>query len=266
MTAHPDSWHRTFFTDLYTHFDPEFRDGDLTRTMVEFVNRQLAAAPGRDVLDLACGTGRHSVPLAGLGYRVTGVDLNACYLAQARTRAEGAGQDVRFVESDMRDLGALGSGSQDAVLSLHTSFGFFRNEDDNARVLREARRVLRPGGLLLIDVTNRDWFLHQSPETFGVGADEFVIRTFDSSTGTTYLHEELFDPRTSRIRWSVTAMGATESAVADYRVYSAHELAGICEGTGFQVDSFLGGYGAEPFHPHAPQLICIAHATEEPPD
>lgn len=73
---------------------------------------------------------------------------------------------------------------------------------------------------------DRDWFLSQSGESFGVEAHEFVVRNFDADGPVTYLYEERFSPLTSRLRWHIRTAGTTpeRSATADYRIYSAHEL------------------------------------------
>ncbi|MGW7279654.1 class I SAM-dependent methyltransferase [Streptomyces sp. NPDC054844] len=261
MTDSRAGWLDTFFTHVYTDSDLELRDPATTEAMVRCVSSALDLSPGAAVMDLACGTGRHSVPLSAAGYRVTGVDLMEHYLCQARARTRDAGQHVEFVQADMRDLGALPQGSFDAVVSLHTSFGFFDTEDENLSVLTQIRRVLAPGGRFLIDVMNRDWFLSQSGESFGVGADEFVVRNFDSSDGVTYLYEERFSPLTSRIRWHIRSADASVSATADYRVYSAHELISMLARAGFDVLGLHGDYDLSPFHVHSPHLICTAAAT-----
>ncbi|MFD8596054.1 class I SAM-dependent methyltransferase [Kitasatospora sp. NPDC059646] len=263
MTDRPTDWWSTFFTDVYTGSDLELRDAATAEAMVRCVTGALDPKPGAALLDLACGTGRHSVPLGAAGFEVTGVDLMEPYLAQARERAERAGQRVSFVRADMRDLSALPEGSFDAVVSLHTSFGFFDAEEENLAVLREVRSRLAPGGRLLIDVMNRDWFLTQSGESFGTAPEEFVVRNFDSSTGATYLYEERFDALTSRITWNIQAFDpapgtAGRSVTADYRVYSAHELTALLARAGLVPEKLYGDYDLSPFHIHSPHLICTA--------
>ncbi|MCD9144043.1 DUF4178 domain-containing protein [Streptomyces albireticuli] len=259
-TAEPGDWWTAFFGDIYTDSDIEQQDPGLTRAMVDCVTALVPPATHHRLLDLACGTGRHAVPLAGAGYRVTGADLSADYLGQARRRAAAAGRDVAFVRADMRDLGAFPDGSFDAVTNLHTSFGFFHDGAEDMRVLHEVRRVLAPGGRFLLDVVNRDAFLRQTSEVFGVPEDQYVIRNFDSSTGRTFLHEEVFDPLTSRIRWTVTEPATGRSSTADYRVFSAHELVGMLRAAGLRVEAVHGDYDRSPFTVHAPSVVVLASA------
>lgn len=253
-----EPWWITFFRgDLYTEGDTDFGDKTLTEAMVDCAASLLDQGPGTRLLDLACGPGRHSLPLSRRGFLVTGVDTAEAYLEAARRQADTG--KARFLRADMRDLSALADGSFDAVASLHTSFGFFPARAENLRVLREARRVLVPGGRLLLDVLNRDWFLRQAPEPAPPG--DYVVRSYDERPSAVYLHEERFDPVTSRITWTITETAGRRSATASYRTYSAHELAELAGEAGFRVTALFGDYDRSPFHLTAPHVICLADAA-----
>jgi SAM-dependent methyltransferase len=104
------------------------------------------------LLDVACGTGRHARAFAGLGWDVTGVDLNPLLLEHARaSMPEG-----RFVEGDMRALESLGlePGSFAAVTCLFDSTGYPLTNDGVLAALRGMRALLRRGGTLVAE------FLH----------------------------------------------------------------------------------------------------------
>ncbi|MFB6556268.1 class I SAM-dependent methyltransferase [Streptomyces sp. NPDC056405] len=267
QTTQPTPWYTEFFgtNDIYTDSDIEYQDPELTREMVDCVTALAPPHSHPRLLDLACGTGRHSVPLAAAGYRVTGADLSPHYLAQAGRRAEAAHSTAAFTRADMRDLSAFADGAFDTVVNLHTSFGFFPTEEEELQVLREVRRVLTPGGRFVIDVINRDAFLRQTSEVFGAHPrDQFVIRTYDDSTGRTFLHEEVFDPLTSRISWTVTEPAPPDApartSTADYRVFSAHELTGLLRTAGLTPGAVYGDYARTPFTIHAPSIVCVATA------
>ncbi|MBI5631755.1 MAG: class I SAM-dependent methyltransferase [Elusimicrobia bacterium] len=115
-----------------------------------FAARALGLKKGRKVLDLCCGTGRHSRLLARRGILVTGLDATPAYLRQAR-RLSGAG-NPRYVLGDIRRLAY--DEEFDAVLNLWTSFGYFLNPLEDFESLRGICRALKPGGLFLIDVVN----------------------------------------------------------------------------------------------------------------
>ncbi|MEX1028662.1 MAG: class I SAM-dependent methyltransferase [Paenibacillaceae bacterium] len=117
---------------------------------VEAMARWLQLPAGAEVFDLCCGMGRHSLALTDLGYQVTGMDLSEVLLHEAR-KAD-ANKAVRFVHGDMRAVPL--NEAFDAVVNLFTSFGYFDEMAENAQVLHEIERLLKPGGRFLIDYLN----------------------------------------------------------------------------------------------------------------
>jgi SAM-dependent methyltransferase len=113
-----------------------------TRAAEEFVAR-LNIPLGAGVLDVACGTGNLAIPLARDGARVTGVDIAANLLVQARQRADHEGLAITFDEGDAEQL-PYPDASFDAVVSMWGAMFAPRPEI----VAAELARVLRPGGLL----------------------------------------------------------------------------------------------------------------------
>ncbi len=145
-------WWRTFFRPSRFPID-DLIPADKTAAEIRALRKLLPAPPAR-VLDVACGTGRHAVGLARLGYEVTGVDQSSSYLALARRRAERAGVKVAYVKRDMRRLGLLGE--FDAVINLWTSFGYFETPGQDIAALRSMRAALKPGGRLILEIVDGD--------------------------------------------------------------------------------------------------------------
>lgn len=116
--------------------------------------RALKLKPGSRVLDLACGTGRHSVLLARRGAFVIGVDKTDAYLKVARRAARGL-PNCLFARGDMRRLPF--NGEFDAAMNVWTSFGYFDKESDDLKALKGVARALKPGGLFLIDLLDFAW-------------------------------------------------------------------------------------------------------------
>lgn len=119
----------------------------------------------RTVLDLGCGTGGHLVPLARMGYGVTGVDRSADMLDRARDKARGLppGSRPDFHAGDVRtvDLGRR----FDAVLMMFAVLGYQLENADVLAALATARRHLEPGGLLLFDVWYGPAVLREKPSS-----------------------------------------------------------------------------------------------------
>jgi SAM-dependent methyltransferase len=125
---------------------------EVTESDVDAIWRLLELQPGMEILDLACGHGRIANGLADRGARVTGLDATALFLDRARSDARARGVEVDYVQGDMRAL-PWPKDRFDRVVSWFTSFGYF-SDDENRQVLREAHRVLRQGGRLLIENNN----------------------------------------------------------------------------------------------------------------
>ena len=105
--------------------------------------------PGARVLDVACGAGLLSLPLAARGYRVEGVDLSEPSLDEARQRVPD-GADATFRVGDATALDAA-DGTYDAVLL----YDMLEHVEDQHGVIAEAARVVRPGGHVLFSTFNR---------------------------------------------------------------------------------------------------------------
>jgi SAM-dependent methyltransferase len=139
-----------------------------TAAEIAFIARLLPLPEYADVLDLCCGRGRHALPLAERGYRVTGVDRAPAALAEARGEAKRRGLAARFIQADMADLGAV-PGSFSAVLSMWQSFGY-GDAAANAALLRGVREHLAPGGRFLLDIYHHGFFAaHQGARHFEQG-------------------------------------------------------------------------------------------------
>jgi len=145
-------WTKTFFRAPV--FDPGSSEAvDAAPREAAFVWKALGLKRGSRVLDIPCGTGRHSILLARCGAEVLGVDVTEEYLRRARAASRGL-PGARFIKGDMRSA-RLPSGF-DAAVNLWTSFGYFDRLSDDLKVLRNIAKALKPGGLFLIDLVGHD--------------------------------------------------------------------------------------------------------------
>jgi SAM-dependent methyltransferase len=128
-----------------------------TEAEVAFLVEELALPPGARILDVGCGTGRHSVALAQLGYDVTGIDLSQSMLDLAQSKAAAAGVAPKFVQCDATRYES--PPVFDAALGLcEGAIGLLGAEDDpivrDLQVLRNVHGALRPGGRLIVNALN----------------------------------------------------------------------------------------------------------------
>ncbi|MBL9086216.1 MAG: class I SAM-dependent methyltransferase [Planctomycetia bacterium] len=137
---------------VYPHRDDAEAERNADGVLAALRRGARAFGTNARVRDLGCGDGRYARALAARGCRVTGVDVSETLLAEARRRSPGLPGTPTYVRADMR---ALPFAAQfDGVVSLFTSFGYFDDPSDDARVLGEVARVLRPDGAFVLD------FLH----------------------------------------------------------------------------------------------------------
>ncbi len=113
------------------------------------------------VLDVASGTGFHSVRLTEAGFDVTSVDGNAAMLAQAFENGKKRGLILKSVQADWRWLNRSIQGKYDAIICLGNSFTHLFNEHDRRRALAEFYAALKYNGILIIDQRNYDAILDQ---------------------------------------------------------------------------------------------------------
>jgi ubiquinone/menaquinone biosynthesis C-methylase UbiE len=240
-----------FFSDFYLRVeDTSERRGEAVR-QAEAAAALTRCPPGGELLDVACGFGRHAVPLAAAGFAVTGVDRSRALLAEAERRAGGVDAGDRrpkLVEADYREL-PFADASFDAALNLYTSLGYLGDEEDTD-VLREIGRVLRPGGRLVIETLHRDLLVRELAETgwslLGEGRLLLEQQTFDPASGVTQTTQTLIDKD-----------GARESRTFETRIYTATELVHMLSAAGFAKASCYGDLTGGPFGT-ATRLVIVA--------
>lgn len=144
-------WFKEWFDTPFYHILYKHRDDKEAQQFIDALDKQLEFAQKERILDLACGKGRHSVYLNSKGYRVVGVDLSENNIRYAN---QFANDRLKFFEHDMREV--FRPDSFDVILNLFTSFGYFKNDDENQLAIISAAKSLRHGGLLVLDYMNSE--------------------------------------------------------------------------------------------------------------
>ena len=217
------------------------------------------------ILDVPCGIGRVAIPLARLGFSVTGLDLSPhlVSVAQKRTIAHKLATDrAKFTVGDMHELGSrFEPGSFDAVLNVFTSIGYGSEEDD-LTFFREARVAVRKGGMLLISgLRNRDYIARNPSQNI-----------FEESKRLLVLDNYRFDSGRSRERgtWRFYLKQGRKGELlklvgefpTDIRVYSPHELSSRLAATGWEVEQTYESFTTrDPFRAESPVYSLAAKAA-----
>lgn len=240
-------WWDLYFDELYLRMFRTILTPDRTAREVAGVMTMLNAQPGARILDLCCGQGRHAVPLAHAGYRVTGLDLSTYLLERAQQAAKGAGGEVEWVRGDMRRL--PWQGRFDACINLFTAFGYFEDEADNQEVLHQVHGALKAGGVFLLDVSNRDYYLLR-----------LWPRAWRRQGRAVILEETSFDPKTCRFTMTFTWVekGKRESLTHSVRHYTAPELSAMLRAAGFRPTAIYGDFDGSEFELDSKRLIVVA--------
>ncbi|MBK8794258.1 MAG: class I SAM-dependent methyltransferase [Holophaga sp.] len=200
----------------------------------------LDLSPGSRVLDLPCGWGRLQPALEARGLRVLGGDLSALNLQ--RHRQEFPGPLVRL---DLRAL-PFHDGCADGVFCAYTSWGYFASDAENQAQLGEFARVLKPGGVLLLDLVGRN-HLRKIAEPI----ENTWFRTRDG-----YRERVRWSPDQRRI-WTDRIMEG-ERFRHDIWIPTGDEVLAFLEHAGFGLDQAFGGLDGCPWHADAARWIYRA--------
>jgi SAM-dependent methyltransferase len=226
----------------------EMADKNQTEKQLQFLKSHLKTVGY--VLDLACGTGRHSIPLNQQGYGMVGMDVSLKLLRIAKQRSSS----VEVVLGDMRHL-PFKTGAFTAGVSMDTSFGYLPSEADDSVSLAEVRRVIFHHGTFVIDVFNREELTakyrgkNQSSKwkeypTFFLKQERTVNQSGEYLIDLWTIHDK--------------ENGRLEIFEHSVRLYELNKLTWLLEEAGFAITVIYGSYEEEDFGPNSPQLIIVA--------
>jgi SAM-dependent methyltransferase len=222
---------------------------------------QLADAAGPQLLELATGTGRVAIALAGLGHQVIGLDRSSAMLVRAerkrRRLAPGVAARLRLVRADMR---AFHFATPFDVVFV--SFNSYLLLDAAGRLacLRAAHRQLRPGGAFAVDVFAANQ-LDRTPDH-----EQMTFLETEPETGRRVTRERFyeFDPASDRgLSTLVYRLCAPDGSVEELRLgYSLalmapEDVVGELEAADLAVEGVYGGYRREPWTASASNLIVV---------
>ncbi len=244
-------WYKTAFQYDYLRVYPH-RNDEEARRQVDFLVGRLDVPPSCEVLDLGCGDGRHSLELTRRGFRVTGLDLSEELLERARRRTADEGLDITFIQGDMRDPPA--AHAYDLLVNFFTSFGYFREDGENARVLEAISRALRPGGRFLMDYLNREYVIstlvpldRRTVEGMEVEQRRWITGNPSMAGGHVRINKQV------RIRED----GAERSYDESVRMYTLEELEAMMDRAGLTVTRTYGDFDGRPVSGDAPRNILV---------
>ena len=242
-------WWEAFFEETFLHLWPSRSPPDHEPAEIAGLVSFLALPPKGRILDLACGYGRITVPLARRGFRVTGLDMSAPLLDVGRERAAQADVSVEWRHADMRGLPSEWSNRFHAIISIWNSFGYFADDRENQRVLASAAQALKPGGRLLIDVSSRDRVV-----------STYRARDWEARDGLVLLQERAFDPVSGLNRTGLIwhEDGQRRHVQLAVRLYTPTELTRLVESAGLRPIAYYGDWTGAELTRESRHIILIA--------
>ncbi len=226
---------------------------------------QYVESAGDPVLELACGTGRVTIPIASAGFRVVGADSSVPMLSRARDRGRGHGVEPIFVHSDMKEARTIPGGPFGVVIMALGALSHLTTIDDQIVALSSVRQALDPRGVLLLDM------MHASPGRLqamdgAVGfdgrwqlVDGSVVDRFSSHA--VYPATQTIDSHIWYDHLSPDGTLTRKSSDLRQRYVSPGELTVMLMHSGFEEVVLYGGYELEPFEDSSERIVIAAEAT-----
>jgi SAM-dependent methyltransferase len=199
-------------------------------------------------LDMGCGAGRHTIALARKGFRVTGVDQSQFLLEKASEKSTGI--LVEYVHADMREFSR--PGAFDLAVSMYTSFGYFDTREEDSAVLRNLRASLRPGGVVVMDLSSAESIALLTSRTWWVDRPNGEILVLHSEPAADW----------SRLdnHWLIVNGERVRRFDFDFHLYTARELRAAMEQAGFSSIRMFGSLAGTPYDATATRLVAVAKA------
>lgn len=240
-------------------YDLEFASRDFE---IPFFLRHARAANG-PVLEVACGTGRLTLPIAREGIDITGSDISAPMLEQARLKSAAENLTIEWLEQDCRNMNPGRHFS--LIFSATNAMQHLLDVDSACAFLQSARRALLPDGHLIIDV------FHPDPaKLLRTASERYLHKTIATPAGDTIRVETAssYRPDTQILHFDLFYLSGTDllrTKSVNMRCFFPEELLALCRFNGLEVVQRFGSYDETPFSADSPKQILICRRAPAVP-
>ena len=244
-------WFETFFRGVAVEFWNRAVPPAMTWADVNFLEAALAVPSEGRILDVPCGSGRHSIELARRGYRVTGIDLSPDFLAAAAARCTEAQVAIDLQAGDMRALNPAPE-SFDGAFCFGNSFPYLDRKSAGAFLAALAVAIRKSGRLVIDTGCAAESILPTLLRRRWHRLGDIVML----SEATPVAAESRLDIHYTFIQGEVIETRATSSYI-----FTAAELRNMLAEAGFEVLALNGGVAGEPFELGSPRLVITARRS-----
>jgi 2-polyprenyl-3-methyl-5-hydroxy-6-metoxy-1,4-benzoquinol methylase len=230
-------WYESLFENYGKKYDNEnFTQGTIGEC--DFIEKEIDFNKSQKIIDIGCGTGRHSIELAKRGYKVTGIDLSESQLARAKEKAKAQNLQIDFQKHDARNL-TFNNEYDLAIILCEGAFSLMETDEMNYEILRNATNSLKAAGKLIFTTLNGLFPLFHSVEEFGASTTEEGNATYSKNT---------FDLMTFR-DFNITTVeddfGNKKELECNERYYVPSEITWLLKSLGFKkIDIYGAKLGA----------------------
>ncbi len=220
-------WYEELFENYALKYDQEsFAQGTVGEC--DFIEKEIGYEKSTRILDIGCGTGRHSIELAQRGYTIIGIDLSASLLKRAEEKALQRNIKVDFQKLDARKL--TFTDEFDLVIMLcEGAFSLMETDEMNFQILRNAAQALKAEGKLILTTLNGLFPLRRSVTEFINSQAEEGNSTYESRS---------FDPMTFRdhgVVYCEDDFGNRKALQCNERYYTPPEMVWLLKTLNFDV-------------------------------
>ncbi len=238
-------WFKDWFNSPYYHQLYFKRDEAEAKKFINKLIERLQPAKGSFMLDIACGRGRHSRILAAMGFDVTGIDLAAESIKEAKKFET---ENLHFFVHDMRL--PFWINYFDYAFNFFTSFGYFNTRREHENAIRTIAQSIKPDGIFVLDYLNahyvEDHFVPQSKLKID-DVDYYINKWFDE----THFYKKIIvedEELKKRVEHQEKVVKFSLGDLTD--MFSYHHL---------QIQEVFGDYNFNPYHiKNSPRMVIMS--------
>ena len=261
------------FNDMGKYWQ-EIADKGPTKQQIQFIKNNIKHSPQNWILDLGCGTGRHTIPLTKEGYNIIGIDTATNLLKIAKQHTP----QIHLIKADIQHL-PFKEKTFTTALSIDNSFSYLPNEEAEIKSLKQLQKTLHQNATLIIDVFNYEqlktkypphniknlkWLplntLIKHPNTLTQHLLTFY--TWQTYTNFYLLQKRTLNQKTQQLTDLWVTKNKTNKKTHTFHhtthIYKPNHLQNILSKTGFNTTHIYGNYTNQTFNKKSTRLIIIA--------